>query len=197
MIWRSRLWTMYSTTAFLHGNEQSKMELEVTILNVNYGHNKELMEQCRTLKEYAIFVAKIKKYKKEMELTDAITKAIDECVEEDVLREFLLRRKKEVMNSILTQYDEEKVMQMISEESYEDGLRDGEERGMKIGEERGMKIGEERGMKIGEERGMKLGEARVKALTQKLTEANRFDDLKRIFSDEEYCAKLYKEFGIE
>lgn len=156
------------SAAFKHGNEQSKMELEVTILNVNYGHNKELMEQCRTLKEYAIFIDKIKQYKKKMDLAQAIGKAIEECIGENVLRDFLMRRKKEVTNSILTQYDEEEVMKMISKESYEDGV----------------------------EYGLKLGEERIKLLVQKLTERNQYEDLKRALTDSEYCNELYKKFEI-
>ncbi len=165
------------SAAFRHGNEQSKMELEVTILNINYGHNKELMEQCRTLKEYSIFIHKIKRYKEEMELTQAITRAIEECIRENELRDFLKRRKKEVTNSILTQYDEEEVMEMISKESYEDGV--------------------EYGMQVGEERGMRIGETRFKILVQKLTEAGRLEDLKRVLSDADFCNEIYMEFGIK
>ena len=96
---------------------------------------------------------------------------------ENVLRDFLMRRKNEVTNSILTQYDEEEVMKMISKESYEDGV--------------------EYGMQVGEERGIKIGEIRFKMLTQKLTEADRLEDLKRALADTAFCQELYTEFGLE
>lgn len=41
------------------------IELKVTVYNVNAGHNKALMETCKTLNSYSIFVAKVRKYKKE------------------------------------------------------------------------------------------------------------------------------------
>ena len=66
--------------AFTHGNEQSGMELKAVMLNINYGHNRELMENCRTLEEYSIFVTCVKKYAKEYAFTDAVEYAIQECI---------------------------------------------------------------------------------------------------------------------
>lgn len=86
------------------------ISVRIQILNVNDGHNKQLMEACPTLHQYAILVSRIKTYSKKMDFEDAVNRAINECIEEDVLREFLLRRRAEVMNSILTEYDEEQVL---------------------------------------------------------------------------------------
>lgn len=111
--------------AFIHGNKQSKMELQVQVLNINYGHNKQLMKACPTLQQYAILVNKIKTYQKDMELRLAVSRAIDECIEEEVLREFLMLRRAEVMNSILTEYDEKRVLEDIGQEKYEEGWASG------------------------------------------------------------------------
>ena len=121
---------MKLSDAFTHGNGQSKMELQVQILNVNDGHNKQLMEACPTLHQYAILVSRIKAYSKKMDFEDAVNKAINECIEEDVLREFLLRRRAEVMNSILTEYDEEQVLAEVGQEKYEEGRSDGRAEGI-------------------------------------------------------------------
>ena len=115
--------------AFQHGNEQSKMELEAHMININYGHNKELMEQCRTLRDYSILVNKIKSYGKVMELTQSIGQAIEECIAEGVLRDFLMKRRSEVVNSLLTEYDEERVLADLSREFYEDGESAGIQKG--------------------------------------------------------------------
>ena len=70
--------------AFMTENNGEKkrgcLECEVRMLNINYGHNKELMEKSQRLKEYAIFVDKLRKYAKEFpnRLELAITKAIDD-----------------------------------------------------------------------------------------------------------------------
>lgn len=66
-------------------------------------------------------------------LEDAVNRAINECIEEDVLREFLLRRRAEVMNSILTEYDEEQVLAEVGQEKYEEGRSDGRAEGINTG----------------------------------------------------------------
>ena len=68
--------------AYEHLAGEPDLELKVLMLNVNEGHNKELMEQCQTLKEYAIYVARVRKYTSEMNLNDAVARAIDECDKE-------------------------------------------------------------------------------------------------------------------
>ena len=117
-------WLKLSDT-FIHGNEQSKMELQVQILNINNGHNSRLMERCPVLKEYAVLVGKVKSYRGEMNFEEAVKRAVDECIEEGILREFLMTRRAEVMNSILTEYNEEQVLADIGQERYEEGKAEG------------------------------------------------------------------------
>ncbi len=103
-----------------------------------------------------------------MELKDAIDRAVRECMEEDVLREFLERRRSEVVCSILTEYDEEKVLAQIGQEHYEDGV----------------------------EQGIEQGEQRFASLTEKLMEENRYDDLSRATKDKAFREELYQELGL-
>lgn len=69
------------------------LECEAKLLNINYGHNRELMEKCRRLEEYALFIAIVRKYQKDKRynLEDAITLAIDECVEKGILEDILTK----------------------------------------------------------------------------------------------------------
>ncbi|MBS6195570.1 MAG: hypothetical protein KH828_08325 [Clostridiales bacterium] len=125
--------------AFTNGNKQSKMELEVRMLNINYGHNRELMENCKVLREYSIFISRIKEYVQDDSLETAIEKAVDQCIEEDVLRDFLIKRRSEVTNSLLTEYDEEQVLADLSREFYEDGEAAGLQKGLQEGAEKILK----------------------------------------------------------
>ena len=50
------------------------------MLNVNSGHNKELMKMSHTLWEYAEYTARVRKYAEEMELAEAVERAIEECI---------------------------------------------------------------------------------------------------------------------
>lgn len=43
------------------------------------------MEQCQILREYAIYVARVRKYAKYMQLETAVKKAVDECIQEEIL----------------------------------------------------------------------------------------------------------------
>ena len=67
--------------------------LYVTIMNVNDGHNNELTEHCRTLKEYAQYVARVRKYAADPDimLEEAVERAVEECIKEGILAEFLMR----------------------------------------------------------------------------------------------------------
>lgn len=77
------------------------------------------------LEQYAVLIGKIKCYRKTMEFEKAVRRAVDECIAEDVLKEFPMTRRAEVMNSILTEYDEEQVLADIGKERFEDGKAEG------------------------------------------------------------------------
>ena len=57
-------------------DEKSCLECTAIMLNINYGHNQELMHQCRRLEEYAIFVRCVREY---MQLEGCLYQA--ECVD--------------------------------------------------------------------------------------------------------------------
>ena len=95
------------SNAYEHLAGEPDLELKVLMLNVNEGHNKELMEQCQTLKEYAIYVARVRKYTSEMNLNDAVARAIDECIKEGILVEFLRKNRSEVKMVSILEYDKE------------------------------------------------------------------------------------------
>jgi hypothetical protein len=97
------------------------LELKATVLNINLGHNQELLNTCKTLKEYSIFVEKLRRYSEQMTVKQASLKAINECIQEGVLEEFLMENKAEVIYMNIFEYNEEKVLRMTKEEGYEMG----------------------------------------------------------------------------
>lgn len=100
------------------------MELAVTVINLNHG-NSELLESCRLLKEYMQYVGKVRKYSAESNLELAVERAVDECIKEDVLREFLLKNRAEVVAMSIFEYDEEKHMKYLRQEGFEEGYGKG------------------------------------------------------------------------
>lgn len=109
-------------------------EWTATMININYGKNKKLMDHCKILRDYAILVDKIRKYRKEnADMEAAVSRAVDECISGDVLAEFLLAHKAEVIEMCLTEYNEEETMAMLREEYKEEGLEEGLKEGLKEG----------------------------------------------------------------
>ena len=47
-----------------------------------------ILDSCHVLYEYAVFIAKIKRYRDSIELKEAIDLAVRKCIEEDILRDF-------------------------------------------------------------------------------------------------------------
>lgn len=90
--------------------EESCLECCATMLNINYGHNYELMEKCRRLEEYSVFVAEVRKALEEGgDQRQAVDDAIDICIEKGVLRDILIKERAAIMNMVLSctekQYD--------------------------------------------------------------------------------------------
>ena len=83
------------------------MELKVLVININEGYNQKLMESCQILKEYAQYVSKVRTYKKTLKLNEAVEKAVEECIREGILQEFLLANKAEVVAMSIFEYDRE------------------------------------------------------------------------------------------
>ena len=104
---------------------QPKLELEATLLNISGSNNQKLKETCRTLGEYAIYTDKIRAYTEEMELSEAVDRAMDECIREDVLREFLMKHRAEARAMSIFEYDQERHMQQEREAGIEKGRRIG------------------------------------------------------------------------
>ena len=113
------------SSAFEHLSGEPKLELVVTVLNVNEGHNAELMQHCSILKEYAQYVAKVRHYAAYMQLNKAVECAVNECIREGILTEFLIRNRSEVINMSIFEYDKELEEKKLRKAEFEAGLAEG------------------------------------------------------------------------
>ena len=60
------------------------------MLNIHYGHNRELMKKCRRLEEYTIFVDTIRKNQaKGQDLQVAVEAAVESCIADEILADIL------------------------------------------------------------------------------------------------------------
>ena len=163
--------------AFIHKEFSPAIEVTAHMLNINHGHNRKLMEKCRKLQEYAIFIAAIRRYQETgAELTEALDLAINECIRNNVLSEILKRERMVIMSSILSEFDEEAYKKVIREDGYEDGFEDG--------------------FKNGFDNGFDNGQQKHLDLTAKLLARKRYDDLEKSITDADFLKSLYLEFNL-
>jgi hypothetical protein len=98
------------------------LELVVQVYNINPGHNGEILKKCRELNGYSVFVDKVRGYAKTIpDEKVAFKKAINDCIEHDILREFLQLHSSEVLNMLLTEWKLEDALAVEREEGREEG----------------------------------------------------------------------------
>ena len=89
-----------------------------------------LMEKCRRLKEYAIFVDTVRKeLLTGLPLEESLSCAVDSCIGNDILKDVLIKQKAEVIQMILETYDKELHDKTLRREGYEDGYSKGKSTG--------------------------------------------------------------------
>ena len=117
-------WVEYLSESYENMSGEPNLELKVIILNINVGHNKKLMEECQTLREYAQYVAKVRRYSEEMKLNTAVECAVSESIQEGILKEFLQKNRAEVIAMSIFEYNEEEEKKLRKAE-YEAGMAEG------------------------------------------------------------------------
>ena len=120
--------------AYENWSDEPQLELMCTVYNINPGNNEDLKKRSRTLREYMIFVgyvnenlAKAKKGDKDYET--AIRDAVNRCIVENILKDFLLERREDVQKSMMFDLTYEKQMENAKQEWFNDGVEEGRAEG--------------------------------------------------------------------
>ena len=87
------------------------------------------MQASHTLWEYAEYTSRVRKYAKRLPVSEAVEKAITECINKGILKEFLEKNRAEAKNVSIYEYDQEKHIRQEREEAWEDGEKAGEHKG--------------------------------------------------------------------
>ena len=98
--------------AFMNPEEDPALELKVVMLNINLGRNKELMEQCHTLLEYAQFVDRLRTCEKSMGREEAVKHTVDTCIGEGKL----VGEEQRLFRQVCTKLKKGKTQEVIAEE---------------------------------------------------------------------------------
>ena len=90
--------------AFITKPEQVPLELTVQVLNINNDKGGKILKTCKTLDEYSLFVEEVR-IQTQLDPENGFTNAVKICIEKGILREYLQRKSREVVNMLIAEYD--------------------------------------------------------------------------------------------
>ena len=131
---------MKLSDAFEKHVDNPELELVCKVYNINFGKNEKLLAKCAVIKQYMTFVDYVRFYHKEQDYDDlgrAINRAIDRCIEEDVLADFLKENRAEVIKVTQLDYTFDRQIMLEREEAREAGREEGRAEGRAEGREEG------------------------------------------------------------
>ena len=106
------------------------IEVRVRMININYGHSRQILEACKPLMEYSWLVEEIRRNVRSLGLKEAVNSAINRMPQDYVIKQFLIEQKSEVTDMLLTEYNEAEVMELFREEGRQEGIEQGIEKGV-------------------------------------------------------------------
>ena len=113
--------------AFERPDNSGNFEWTATMLNINKGHNRDIMNKCQALSEYSDFVSKVKEYSHTMPIKEAIDLAVGYAISHNYLDGFFKKHREGIMLSCLTEFNEEVFRKGIHEEGYAEGRAEARE----------------------------------------------------------------------
>ena len=101
------------------------LELEVRVVNINEGRNEAIVKKSEELYGYVRFVGKVREYQKAgLDLATAITRAVNDCIEEGILSDFLRAISSEVINMLTAEWNIDEARKVWEQEAREDALEE-------------------------------------------------------------------------
>ena len=110
--------------SFIMQSETVNLELVVKLININYDKDSHILKSCEPLEQYSLFVDAVRRHIA-VDKEHGFENAIKECIKNDILRDYLQRKSKEVLNMLIGEYDYDTDIAVQREESFELGLAKG------------------------------------------------------------------------
>ena len=110
--------------AFTVKSSKPSLELLVKVININYNKDSKLLENCKPLEEYTLFVEAVRRHIR-LDAENGFKNAIKECIQNDILKNYLERKSREVMNMLIAEYDYDTDIAVQREESLRVGIQQG------------------------------------------------------------------------
>jgi hypothetical protein len=106
------------------------LELTVQIYNINKGRNKDILQKSKSLSDYAAFVGQVKENRtKGLPLDESIKEAVNYCINNNIMKDYLKSQASEVRNMLLTEFNMNDAKRVWREEGREEGMEEGMEKG--------------------------------------------------------------------
>ena len=122
------------------------LQLTVRVYNINSDKNNEILKKCETLKQYSLFVERVRALQEKGRLTaNRITELISGCIDCGILPEFLRKYGTEMVEMLFRELTREEDMEISRLDGYDDGFEEGLRRGEAAGIEKGRAEGESAG----------------------------------------------------
>ncbi len=124
---RSGREVMHLSDAYEHKEGQYELDLTCIAYNINPGYNEDIQNNSRVLSGYTAFVEKVRNYvNEETVLNDAVERAVEECIRENILAEFFQKHRREVTHMVALDFTFERREKLIRRDSLEEGISQGE-----------------------------------------------------------------------
>lgn len=122
----------------------------------------------------------VRKFAAKKPLAEAVKLAVDTCIKEGILEDFLRKNRAEAIEMSIFEYDEEKHLKSERE----------------IWKQAGILEGKRAGIAEGKQAGIAEGESRLTKLLQLMMQGNQSENVEKVLADLEYREKLYKEYHL-
>ena len=126
--------------AFITKPEQVPLELTVRVFNINTNKANKVLTACKPLEEYSLFVEEVRK-QTQLDPENGFTNAVKICIEKGILREYLQRKSREVINMLVAEYDYDTDIAVQRAEERQIAFAEGIEKGIEKGIEQGIADG--------------------------------------------------------
>ena len=122
--------------SFTQKQDHYALELSVKVININYDTESRILKRCKPLEQYSLFVDAVRR-NIALDREHGFEKAIKECIKKDILKDYLQRKSKEVINMLIGEYDYETDIAVQRAEEREIAFAEGISQGIERGIEQG------------------------------------------------------------
>ena len=167
----------------------------VHVYNINPGHR--LPDCCRPLEDYSQFVSAYRDRITSVGAEQAANEALDSLPDGEV-KNYIQSQKSEVIDMLLTEYDEEETLKVVAEDAKAEGEAIGMAKGEAIGVAKGEAIGVAKGEAIGVAKGRTLGEDQLASLISAMVQNGADQEsILKASTDPAYRKEMYSQYHIE